>query len=188
MPSLDGELVFADLSRRLVPTNGMRACTASATEISYNYSDDPEQLYRAEIEFIGAADWSRELNTLLDDLLDGNGQVSRDRTTPDTEASLAYSKIKAVYPHMTKEMIASTSPAELAAAPSIQSVLGSVKRLEATTSPQLFKGLQHYVDSKERTSRMGHVMEYWRMCKSLFDKHLFFVLLYPSLMQSLSLS
>ncbi|ROW06521.1 hypothetical protein VMCG_04292 [Cytospora schulzeri] len=150
---------------RLVPTNGMRACTASATEISYNYSDDPEQLYRAEIEFISAADWAQELTTLLDDLLDGNGQVSRECTTPDTEANLAYSKIKAVYPHLTKEMIATSSPADLAQAPSIRSVIGSLKRLSATTSSQLFQGLQHYVDSKEKTSGNGHVMEYWPLIK-----------------------
>lgn len=143
----------------------MRACTASATEISYNYSDDPEQPYRAEIEFIGAADWAQELKTLLDDLLDGNGQVSRDCTTPDTEASLAYSKIKAVYPHLTKDMIANTSAADLAQAQSIRSVIGSLKRLNATTSSQLFKGLQHYVDSKEKTVGMEHVIEYWRMCR-----------------------
>ncbi|ROW04317.1 hypothetical protein VSDG_00871 [Cytospora chrysosperma] len=150
---------------KLVPTNGMRACTASATEISYNYSDDPEQLYRAEIEFISAADWAQELKTLLDDLLDGNGQVSRDCTTPDTEANLAYSKIKAVYPHLTKEMIANASPAELARAPSIRRVIGSLKRLNATTSSQLFQGLQHYVDSKEKASGNGHVMEYWPLIK-----------------------
>ncbi|ROV95754.1 hypothetical protein VPNG_08780 [Cytospora leucostoma] len=150
---------------RLLPTNGMRACTASATEISYNYVDDPEQLYRAEVEFIGAQDWSRELRTLLGDLLDGNGQVSRDCTTPDTEACLAYSKIKAVYPHLTREMIANCSPADLAQAPSIRSVLDSVKRLKATTSSELFKGLQHYVDSKEKKSGTGHVMEYWPLIK-----------------------
>ncbi|KAK7748092.1 hypothetical protein SLS53_001344 [Cytospora paraplurivora] len=149
----------------LLPTNGMRACTASATEISYNYVDDPEQLYRAEIEFIGAQDWYRELRTLLGDLLDGNGQVSRDCTTPDTEACLAYSKIKAVYPHLTREMIASCSPADLTQAPSIRSVLGSVKRLKATTSSELFKGLQHYVDSKEKTSGTGNVTEYWPLIK-----------------------
>lgn len=156
---------------RLLLTNGMRACTASATEISYNYVDDPEQLYRAEIEFIGAQEWLRELRTLLGDLLDGNGQVSRDCTTPDTEACLAYSRIKAVYPHLNKEMIASCSPADLAQAPSIRSVLGSVKRLKATTSSELFKGLQHYVDSKEKTSGTGHMMEYWRTCKDLWNKH-----------------
>ncbi|KUI60678.1 Nuclear GTPase SLIP-GC [Cytospora mali] len=149
----------------LVPTNGMRACTASATEISYNYSDDPEKLYRGEIEFISAADWFQELKTLLDDLLDGSGQVSRDCTTPDTDANLAYSKIKAVYPHLTREMIASTSPADLAEAPSIRRVLGSLKRLHATNSTELFKGLQHYVDSKEKTSGKGHVMEYWPLIK-----------------------
>lgn len=36
----------------LLPTNGMRACTAVITEICYNYDQDPQKAYRAEVEFI----------------------------------------------------------------------------------------------------------------------------------------
>lgn len=140
----------------------MRACTASATEISYNHSDDPEQLYRAEVEFISAADWEDELKTLLGDMLDDYGRVSIDCSKPDTEANLAYSKIMAVYPHLTKEASASTSPAALAQQSSILGVVGSVKELRATTSSQLFDALQQYVDSKEKVQRSGQKMEFWR--------------------------
>ncbi|KAL8681632.1 MAG: hypothetical protein Q9224_006838, partial [Gallowayella concinna] len=55
---------------RLVPTNCMRACTAVVTEISYNYEEQP---YCAEIEFITAQDWAKELKVLFQDLLDGEG-------------------------------------------------------------------------------------------------------------------
>lgn len=55
---------------RLVPTNCMRACTAVVTEISYNDGEEP---YRAQIEFISSAEWEKELKTLFQDLLDGNG-------------------------------------------------------------------------------------------------------------------
>lgn len=152
------------LRDRLVPTNGMRACTASATEISYNYSDDPSELYRAEIEFIAAADWAQELKTLLDDLLDGNGNVSRDCNNPDTDAGLAYSKIKAVYPQKTKDMISESTPASLVNEYAVRNVLGSTKKLKETTCPALFRGLQHYVDSKEKTQGGGH-MEFWPLIK-----------------------
>ena len=47
---------------RLVPTNCMRACTAVVTELSYNHGQKP---YRAEIEFITAQDWRKELETLF---------------------------------------------------------------------------------------------------------------------------
>lgn len=143
----------------------MRACTASATEISYNYSDDPSELYRAEIEFITAADWSQELKTLLEDLLDGSGQVSNDCTNPETDAGLAYSKIKAVYPHKTKDMIANSTPDGLSREPAVRDVLGSVKRLKETNSEALFQGLQAYVDSKEKTAGSEKRMEFWPLIK-----------------------
>lgn len=60
---------------RLVPTNCMRACTAVVTEMSWNSSEDENEKYRAHIEFIGAADWERDLRISLTELIDGNGQV-----------------------------------------------------------------------------------------------------------------
>ena len=49
---------------RIVPTNCMRACTAVVTEMSYNDSEDEASKYRAEIEFIKAEDWEKELHVL----------------------------------------------------------------------------------------------------------------------------
>ena len=46
----------------------MRACTAVATEISFNTSTNEDAKYRAEIVFIKADDWQRELKSLLEDL------------------------------------------------------------------------------------------------------------------------
>lgn len=143
----------------------MRACTASATEISYNYSDDPEQLYRAEIEFIAHEDWAAELEILLDDLLDGNGQVSGDCNNADTEAGVAYAKIKSVYPQKTKKMIATSSPDLMAQEPAVRGVLGSVKSLTASDASTLFTGLQHYVDSNEKVTGQEVKMEYWPLIK-----------------------
>lgn len=147
-----------------MPTSGIRACTASATEISYNHSDDPNELYRAEVEFISAEEWSRELKSLLEDLVDGTGNISRECNNPDTEAGLAYSKIKAVYPHMTKEQLVrrASNPSAMAQEPLVRAVLGSVKRLRATCAPDLYTSLQQYIDSKEKTSSQ---MEYWPLIK-----------------------
>ena len=78
---------------RLVSTNCMRACTAVVTEISYNTDDVP---YRAQIEFISSADWERELKVLFQDLLDADGKVSRECTNEETDAGIAYAKLKAV--------------------------------------------------------------------------------------------
>jgi hypothetical protein len=148
---------------RLLPTNCMRACTASPTEISYNRSEDPEELYRAEVEFITADDWLKDLRGLYTDLLDGNGEVSRECTNQDSDAGVAYAKIKAVYPKMTKEMIANATPEGLAGQVAVRSVLGTVKKLRATNAASLYRQLQEYVDSKEKNTEKR--MEYWPLIK-----------------------
>ncbi|KAK4109597.1 hypothetical protein N656DRAFT_839036 [Canariomyces notabilis] len=148
---------------RLLPTNCMRACTASPTEISYNYSDNPDELYRAEVEFITADDWAKELQALYSDLLDGNGEVSRECTNQDSECGVAYAKIKAVYPKMTKEMIAEATPQSLANTVAVRRVLGTVKKLQATTAASLYRQLQTYGDSKEKDTEK--TMEYWPLIK-----------------------
>ncbi|KAL2132078.1 hypothetical protein VTI74DRAFT_4256 [Chaetomium olivicolor] len=148
---------------RLLPTNCMRACTASPTEISYNHSEDPAELYRAEVEFITAGDWLKELRGLYSDLLDGNGEVSWECNNQDSDAGVAYAKIKAVYPKMTKDMIAQATPDALAGQPPVRAVLGTVRKLRATTAASLYRQLQEYVDSKEKNTEKR--IEYWPLIK-----------------------
>ncbi len=150
---------------RLLPTSCLRACTASATEVSYNDSDDPAQLYRAEIEFIAFEDWLKELDGLFDDLIDGSGRVSKESSSADTDAGRAYAKIKAVYPRLTKEMIEQTDPKSLANDNAVRHVLGSVKKFQATAAAIMYRQLQNYVDSKEKTAAAGQTMEYWPLIK-----------------------
>lgn len=144
----------------------MRACTASATEISYNHSDDPAKLYRAEIEFISQEDWTQELGTLLSDIL-VDGQLSGDCKNPDTIAGVSYSKIKAVYPKKSKETIIKSVPAAMAQETQVYHVLGTVKHLAETTASALYEGTQKYVDSKERVAGKRRDMEYWPLIKSI---------------------
>jgi hypothetical protein len=148
---------------RLLPTNCMRACTASPTEISYNYSDNPNELYRAEVEFITAEDWKKELDALFVDLLDANGEVSRDCANADCEAGVAYAKIKAVYPRKTKEVIANSTSQGLASEPAVRNVLGATRTLKATTPSSIYRQLQEYIDSKEKNNDKS--MEYWPLIK-----------------------
>ncbi|KAI9881074.1 MAG: hypothetical protein M1830_008232 [Pleopsidium flavum] len=154
---------------RLVPTNCMRACTAVVTEISYNYSDDP---YRAEIDFITTKDWEKELKTLFEDLLDGNGNVSRDCSNEDTEAGVAYAKIRAVYPRKTKEDIANTSIDALIHHRDVVDLLGSSKTIKESDPLQFYRRLQHFVDSKEKSTgekdkdkKKVRTMEYWPLIR-----------------------
>ena len=132
---------------RLVPTNCMRACTAVVTEISYNYEEEP---YRAQIEFISLTDWEKELKVLFQDLFDGNGQVSRECANEETDAGIAYAKIKAVYPQKTKEDIANSSIDTMLR--EVSHVLGTSRDIKETESLQFYRKLQHFVDSKEKST------------------------------------
>ena len=153
---------------RLVPTNCMRACTAVVTEISYNHKDKP---YRAEIEFISRADWEKELKTLFQDLLDGDGKVSRDCANEDSDAGIAYAKIKAVYPHKTKEDIAKTNVQSMLQ--EVSHILGKSRDVEETDSLVFYKKLQSFVDSKEKSTgnkdkdkkKERKEMEFWPLIR-----------------------
>lgn len=154
---------------RLVPTNCMRACTAVVTEISYNYEEIP---YRAEIEFITEKDWEKELQVLFSDLLDSNGNVSREASNQDSEAGVAYAKIKAVYPKYTHEMLSKTTAEKLLKHPAVQKVLGGKKAIADSNPAAFYKHLQSYVDSKEKTTgaenkqaKPSMEMEYWPLIK-----------------------
>ena len=132
---------------RLVPTNCMRACTAVVTEISYNHGEKP---YHAQIEFISPSDWERELKILFHDLLDGDGNVSRDCANEDTDAGIAYAKIKAVYPRKTKEDIAKTSIENMLR--EVSHILGKSREVDESDSLVFYKKLQNFVDSKEKST------------------------------------
>ncbi|KAI5795262.1 hypothetical protein EDC01DRAFT_654675 [Geopyxis carbonaria] len=150
---------------RLVPTNCMRACTAVVTEISYN--NETEARYRAKIEFITPADWQKELAVLFQDLLDESGKVKR--TTTESDAGIAWAKIKAVYPRKTKDQISDSSIAELLNDRSVSTVLGTTKVIEQENSMRFYKQLQRYVDSQEKPSLDGEKkpkeMEFWPLVK-----------------------
>ena len=133
---------------RLVPTNCMRACTAVVTELSYNHQEGKP--YRAQIEFISTADWERELRTLFQDLLDADGKVSRECTNEDSDAGIAYAKIKAVYPRKTKDDIAKSSIQAMLR--EVAHVLGQSRDIEETDSLIFYKKLQNFVDSREKST------------------------------------
>lgn len=138
---------------RLVPTNCMRACTAVVTEMSFNTSNNPSEKYRADIEFIQVSDWEKDLTISLNELLDGNGNVSRDCTNADSEAGIAYAKIKAVYPYKTKEELASSSVEALMREPGVRNVLGKTRNIAKSNPEAFYKALQSFVDSKEKATK-----------------------------------
>ncbi|KAL9048751.1 MAG: hypothetical protein Q9162_007568 [Coniocarpon cinnabarinum] len=134
---------------RLVPTNCMRACTAVITEISYNEESIP---YRAEVEFIDRSDWAKELKILFDELIDGSGRVSRECSDENSDAGVAWAKIKAVYPRLTKEVIENSDPEELLRHENTR-VLGSTFKLAERNNITFYKKLQGLIDSREKNEK-----------------------------------
>lgn len=159
---------------RVVPTSCMRACTAVVAEISWNDSDKPFERYRAEIEFISRDSWEKELQQLVSDMTDGNGQPLKEATmTSDSEAGVAWAKMKAVYPQTTKEDFADMSPKLFADHGPVKQVLGTTKRIKDNNAPSFYRQLQVYVDSiedkeKEKGSpkrKEKKKMEFWPLIK-----------------------
>jgi hypothetical protein len=105
---------------------------------------------------------------LFGELLDGSGNISREAYNEDSEAGVAYAKIKAVYPHKTREDLANSNIRDLMREPAIRHVLGTTKTVEEARSERFYRILQTYVDSKEKSTddkKQKKEMEYWPLIK-----------------------
>ncbi|XP_061188894.1 uncharacterized protein LOC133197070 [Saccostrea echinata] len=78
----------------ILPTSGMRACTAVVVEVVNNPNNTK---YEADITFLSKQEWHTELRLLLRDLTDVNGKIKKGIPDPKSEAGVAFLKIKAVY-------------------------------------------------------------------------------------------
>ncbi|KAK0732828.1 hypothetical protein B0T21DRAFT_402870 [Apiosordaria backusii] len=154
----------------LLPTNCMRACTAVITEIGYNTSSEPDQKYRAEIEFISAEDWSKELEILVHDIEGGQATFTSETVAGDTEAAVAYQKIRAVYPRLKGDDIKKGKflVQNLVDDHSVRNFLGSVMTINEPTANNFLNILQSFIDSKEKTrgkKKESNKMEFWPLIK-----------------------
>lgn len=155
-----------------MPTNCFRACTAVVTELSWNSSNDPDHRYIAEVEFVTADDWDRELGHLIYDLI-SSGDLSSEEKLKDSDAHIAWAKIKAVYPELSMQSIRKIKPNTLADDPAIKGLLGTTKTLHKRTASELHDGIQNYVGSGKKTSlppfgerkENTQKMEFWPLIK-----------------------
>ncbi|KAK1756044.1 hypothetical protein QBC47DRAFT_298399 [Echria macrotheca] len=151
----------------IVPTNCMRACTAVITEISYNTAIEDNKTYRAEIHFISRDDWLKELRIIFNDL-EATDQFDFESTTRDSEAGIAYSKLQAVYPQLSKRDIKSgnVTPESLIENEATASVLNSVIEVASKSSKDLLEKIETYIDSGEKVMNgQERATEYWPLVK-----------------------
>lgn len=97
--------------------------------------------------------------------------MSRDCANEDTDAGIAYAKIKAVYPRKTKEDIANSNIATMLQ--EVSGILGASRDIKETDSLLFYKKLQHFVDSKEKSTgnkdkdqkKERKEMEFWPLIR-----------------------
>lgn len=145
----------------LLPTNCMRACTAVATELSYNHEDDEENPYRAEVEFISRDEWSREVSVLLRDLV-ADEDMKMDDMDPNSDAARALAKILAVYPSLDTRTLTESSSAQLVEHPNVRELLGTTKTVKAPTASEIREQVEPYVDSNDKDDDTA---AYWPLVK-----------------------
>ncbi|OSC99144.1 hypothetical protein PYCCODRAFT_1446932 [Trametes coccinea BRFM310] len=139
-------ILNAILDDNVVPTSGMRACTAVVTEIAYHKKKSID----GDVSFLTEQEWRDELKVLLDDLVDEEGHVKRS-TDLRSDAGIAWSKVHAVYPTLSQEQLVSMSVDQIIARdPKISRLLGTTKHISAPDSRAFAKEVSKYIDSKDQ--------------------------------------
>ncbi|KAL2262841.1 hypothetical protein VTK26DRAFT_9289 [Humicola hyalothermophila] len=148
----------------------MRACTAVITEIAFNDSDNEHEKYRAEVHFISADEWVKELTGMLDDLRDAPASPGADNQSSEGNGGISYDKIRAVYPSLTSQEVknGTFSVESLMEEPSVKDILGTVRRIASSTPEDFLERLKKFIDSKEKTrgrKKEPAAMEFWPLIK-----------------------
>ncbi|KAG8979124.1 hypothetical protein FRC05_009334 [Tulasnella sp. 425] len=145
-------VINAVLDDTIVPTSGMRACTAVVTEIAYK----PGRSIEGDVSFLSREEWKAELQILLEDLHDENGKVKAP-TDMKSEAGVAWSKVHAVYPQIPLDFLVTlTADQIIARDPGIERTLGTTRKISAANSKEFGKAIAPFIDSKEKKRGKAH--------------------------------
>lgn len=145
-------VINAVLDDTIVPTSGMRACTAVVTEIGYK----PGRSIEGDVSFLGREEWKAELQILLEDLHDEDGKVKAP-TDMKSEAGVAWSKVHAVYPQIPLDFLVTlTADQIIARDPGIERILGTTRKISAANSKEFGKAIAPFIDSKEKKRGKAH--------------------------------
>ncbi|KAH7922469.1 hypothetical protein BV22DRAFT_1106623 [Leucogyrophana mollusca] len=139
-------ILNAILDDNIVPTSGMRACTAVVTEIAHHTKPTID----ADVSFLSEAEWRQELTVLLDDMVDEDGNLKRS-TDLRSDSGVAWHKVHAVYPSISQEQLVRMSVDQIIARDkSIAAILGTTKNIVAKDSKTFSHEIGKYIDSKDQ--------------------------------------
>ncbi|KAJ3999535.1 Dynamin family-domain-containing protein [Lentinula boryana] len=140
-------ILNALLEDNIVPTSGMRACTAVVTEIAHHN----KRTIDADVSFLNVSEWKQELSILQSDLIEEDGSLKRTHDLK-SDAGVAWQKVHAVYPTLTQErLVTMTANQIIAHDPTIAQLLGSTKHISARNSRQFREEIAKYIDSKDQS-------------------------------------
>ena len=162
----------------VLPTNGMRACTASIIELSYN-KDENGDPYVGEVEFVSREEWEQEFDNLIDDLLMQDGSVQLSEPDQRAPSYSSWCKIYAIFgDDFTQSKIDSgqrlpggqkkyVNPSveqlkrKLALYTRVTRVCGTTQTVTATVAQDFKRKLERYMDSENDVSQG----QFWPLVK-----------------------
>ncbi|KAL3860607.1 hypothetical protein ACJMK2_010705 [Sinanodonta woodiana] len=125
----------------ILPTSGIRACTAVVVEVVQNSGS----LYEGCIEFLTKEEWYSELERLIKDLTSSDGKLRRNPPEPDTDQYVSYCKVKAVYGKIaTFEALAGINK--------VTSHLGKLETVKCKQAQKFRKEVERYIETQEPQS------------------------------------
>jgi GTPase SAR1 family protein len=144
----------------ILPTNCMRACTATIIEMEYLSHSYQGEIYAAEIEFLGAAEWGREVSECCEAISDAKEDQGLEMSQKDDKnnerranARIAMSKLRSVYgslpdfgaTNLHALIMQGSRHAE------ISEKLGTIVQLKSCTCADISEQLLPFVDSTSET-------------------------------------
>ncbi len=141
----------------ILPTNGMRACTAVIIEMRYLKATDAHK-YVGEVEFLTREEWNKELDILISDMKAEDGRLIK-KPDPRSQAGIALAKIKVVYGNVTVEQI----PALKHVNNHITRALGSTQVIKENQPRKFKKAIEKYADSNNNVIEQA----YWPLVKRI---------------------
>ncbi|XDG09998.1 hypothetical protein ABKA04_009613 [Annulohypoxylon sp. FPYF3050] len=125
-------LIMAILDEpKLVPTG---VAPPMPIEFKYNYSDDPTEAYRAEIQFLEQPEFLSELRELSSLL------------AFEDEADSAYDKLKHLLPGVSRKVMQDSTPTELAGQLPAKRRLGKQIKVASDSAESFSEKLRLYID------------------------------------------
>jgi hypothetical protein len=155
---------------QLLPTNCMRACTATIIEMQYNALAEPGGVYRCTIEFLGQDEWRAELELLCSVIQDAKAAAAAKNSSsaaaaaaggggkedaaawlvPGTPAADAVTKLRSIYGNGEGDKILTGCADTMQALP--LELLGQYIKLKAASSAELQDAVAPYTDSSNDTA------------------------------------